>query len=259
MIYPILWMVASSLKPNYEILGDTAASLIPSTFVWSNYTDGWEGFGRYGFDTFFKNSLIITSLVVIGTLMSASIVAYGFARLQFPLKKTLFVCLMGTIMLPVQVILVPQYILFHNLNWVNTFLPLIVPAFLGGAPFFIFLLIQFIRGIPKELDEAATVDGCSTIGIYWRIILPLLQPALVTVAIFSFMWTFDDFLSPLIYLNKPELQTVALGIRNYMDAESGTNWGPILAMSTLSLLPQFILFAFFQKYLVQGVATTGLK
>ncbi|WYU52321.1 carbohydrate ABC transporter permease [Bacillus sp. FSL K6-0047] len=258
MLYPILWMVASSLKPQTEIFGN-AASLWPGKFMWENYAKGWEGFGRTGFDVYFSNSIFITTLSVIGAILSSSIVAYGFARLQFRFKKILFACLLGTVMLPVQITLIPQYIMFHNIGWVNTFYPLIVPAFLGGTPFFIFLLIQFIRGIPRELDEAAIIDGCSTFGIFWRIILPLIKPALVTVAIFAFMWAWDDFLAPLIYLNSADIQTVSLGLRNFMDAEGGTSWGPLLAMSTLSLLPQFIIFLFFQKHLVEGIATTGLK
>ncbi|WP_054706648.1 carbohydrate ABC transporter permease [Bacillus sp. JCM 19041] len=258
MLYPILWMVASSLKPQTEIFGN-AASLWPSEFRWENYLVGWQGFGRTGFDVYFLNSAFVTTFVVIGAILSSSIVAYGFARLQFRFKKLLFACLIATVMLPVQITLIPQYIMFHNIGWVNTFYPLIVPAFLGGTPFFIFLLIQFIRGIPRELDEAAIIDGCSTFGIFWRIILPLVKPALVTVAIFAFMWTWDDFLGPLIYLNSADIQTISLGLRNFMDAESGTSWGPLLAMSSLSLLPQFIIFLFFQKYLVEGIATTGLK
>jgi multiple sugar transport system permease protein len=258
MVYPILWMVASSLKPDVEIFGNVT-SLIPSEFNWSNYTRGWAGFGGTGFGLFFKNSMVVTLLVVIGTLFSSSIVAFGFARLRFKFQKILFACLMATVMLPVQITLIPQYIMFNEIGWVNTFYPLIVPAFLGGVPFFIFLLIQFIRGIPRELDEAAVIDGCSTFGIFWRIILPLLKPALVTVAIFSFMWTWDDFLAPLVYLNETSVQTVSLGLRSFMDSQTGTTWGPLLAMSTLSLLPQFILFMFFQKYLVEGIATTGLK
>jgi multiple sugar transport system permease protein len=258
MLYPILWMIASSLKPNVEIFGNVT-SLIPSEINWSNYSKGWAGFGGTSFGLFFKNSFIITSLVVIGSILSSSIVAFGFARCTFKFQKLLFACLMATVMLPVQITLIPQYILFHKLGWVNTFLPLVVPAFLGGIPFFIFLIIQFIRGIPRELDEAAVIDGCSTFGIFWRIILPLLKPVLVTVAIFSFMWTWDDFLAPLVYLNETSVQTVALALRKFMDSQSGTTWGPLLAMSTLSLAPQFILFIFFQKYLVAGISTTGLK
>lgn len=258
MIYPILWMIASSLKPETEIFVD-AASLIPSTLEWGNYIRGWAGYGGIGFDVFFQNSMFVTVLVVIGSLFSSSVVAFGFARLKFRFRTALFACLIATVMLPMQVTLIPQYILFHNLGWVNTFLPLIVPAYIGGIPFFIFLLVQFIRGIPRELDEAARIDGCSTYGIFGRIILPLCKPALVTVTIFSFMWTWDDFFAPLIYLNDTSLYTVALGLRGFSDPSAMTAWGPLLAMSSLSLLPQFILFMFFQKYLVQGISTTGLK
>jgi len=258
MLYPILWTVASSLKPESEIFVN-AASLIPSALEWGNYATGWKGFGQVGFDTFFKNSAFVTSLVVIGTLFSSTLVAFGFARQRFWLRNALFACLMISMMLPSQVTLVPQYILFQKLNWVNTYNPLIVPAFIGGTPFFIFLLIQFIRGIPRELDEAAVIDGCSPYGIFWRVVLPLCKPALVTTAIFSFYWTWDDFMGPLIYLNDVSLHTVSLGLRMFADPSAVTAWGPMFAMSVLSLLPQLLVFLFFQKYLVQGIATTGLK
>lgn len=162
-------------------------------------------------------------------------------------------------MLPIQVTLIPQYILFSQIGWVNTWWPLIVPSFLGGIPFFIFLLVQFMRGLPYSLDEAGYIDGCSTFGVFSRIILPLCKPALVTVAIFAFMWTWDDFLSPLIYINDARLYTVSVGISLFSDPNVMTEWGPLLAMSTLSLLPQFLIFAFFQRYIVEGVATTGVK
>ena len=258
MIYPIVWTIVSSVKPESEIFRK-ATSLIPSEILFENYASGWAGFGSFSFGLFFKNSAFVTSMVVIGALISSSLVAFGFARLQFRYKKLMFACLLATIMLPMQVTLIPQYILFDKLGWINTFYPLIVPAFLGGIPFFIFLMIQFIRGIPRELDEAAVIDGCSTFGIFWRIILPLCTPALVTVAIFGFMWTWDDFLTPLIYLNDTELYTVALGLKMFADPSSVTAWGPMFAMSVLSLLPQFIVFLIFQKYLVEGISTTGLK
>jgi multiple sugar transport system permease protein len=161
-------------------------------------------------------------------------------------------------MLPDQVRMIPQYILFNQIGWVNTFYPLLVPR-LGGAPFFIFMIIQFIRGIPTELDEAAMIDGCSRAGIFFRIILPQLTPAIITAAIFSFYWTWDDFMGPLIYLNKPDLYTVSVALRSFADPSSATDWGAIFAMSTLSLLPVFALFVFFQRYLVEGIATSGLK
>lgn len=258
MLYPILWMLASSVKPEHEIFAN-AASLIPSEFRFENYSQGWQGFGRYGFDLFFTNSMIVTSLSVVGALFSSSLVAFAFARMKFKFQKLLFACLLATVMLPMQVTLIPQYILFHNLGWVNTFLPLVVPAFIGGSPFFIFLMVQFIRGIPRELDEAAIIDGCSWYGVFWYVILPLCKPALVTVMIFQFMWTWDDFLTPLIYLQNTNLYTVALGLRGFSDPDNMTAWGPLIAMSSLSLLPQFILFLFCQKYLIKGIATTGIK
>jgi multiple sugar transport system permease protein len=258
MIYPILWTVASSLKPEEEIFKNSA-SLIPSKLEWNNYLQGWAGFGEITFGTFFANSTFVTTFVVIGTLFSSSLVAFGFARLKFRLKPVLFICLLATIMLPSQVTLIPQYIMFHNLGWVNTYFPLIVPAFIGGIPFFIFLMIQFIKGIPRELDEAAVIDGCTTFGIFWRIILPLTRPALATVAIFSFYWTWDDFMTPLIYLNDPNLFTVSLGLRMFSDPSSVTAYGSLFSMSVASLIPTFIIFLFFQKYLVEGISTTGIK
>ena len=258
MLYPILWTLASSLKPESEVFKN-AASLIPNALEWGNYVQGWEGFGGITFGSFFLNSGIVTLLVVIGTLFSSSLVAFGFARLDFKFKRILFICLLGTIMLPTQVTLIPQYVLFHNLGWVNTYNPLTLPAFFGGSAFFIFLMIQFIKGIPRELDEAAVIDGCSTFGIFYRIILPLMKPTLATVAIFSFYWTWDDFMGPLIYLNDPNLFTVSLGLRLFSDPSSVTEWGPLFAMSIVSLLPVFIIFLFFQKYLVEGISTTGLK
>ncbi|PWU70148.1 carbohydrate ABC transporter permease [Gracilibacillus dipsosauri] len=258
MIYPILWTIASSLKPESEIFRN-AASLIPSEIRWDNYLKGWEGFGDLSFATFFVNSTFVTTLVVIGTLFSSTLVAFGFARVNFRFRTPLFVCMIITLMLPQQITLIPQYILFHNIGWVNTYLPLIVPAFIGGVPFFIFLMIQFIRGIPRELDEAAYMDGCSTFGIFWRVVLPLTIPALATVAIFSFYWTWDDFMTPLVYLNDTKLYTVALGLQMFSDPSSVSAWGPMFAMSVASIIPQLLVFLFFQKYLVEGITAGGVK
>lgn len=258
MIYPILWTFASSLKPESEIFRN-AASLIPSSIHWENYVNGWRGFGTTGFNIFFRNSFIVTFLVVIGTIFSSSLVSFGFARRKFWLHGFLFGCMMVTLMLPHQVILIPQYILYQQLGWVKTYAPLIVPSFIGGNPFFIFLMVQFIRGLPRELDESAVIDGCSAFGVFLKIVLPLCLPALVTVAIFTFYWTWNDFLGPLIYLNNPNLQTVSLALRMFSDPSSVTQWGQMFAMSTLSLLPMLLVFLFFQRYLVEGIATTGIK
>jgi len=257
MIYPIVWMVASSFKGPSEIWTNVTA-LIPKVFVWENYSIGWAGFGGITFATYFRNSLIYAGYGTVASVMSSAVIAYGFARINFKWRNVWFTCMILTLMLPRQVLLIPQYILFNKLGWVNTFLPLIVPR-LTGSPFFIFLLMQFIRGLPRELDEAAEMDGASRLGIFWRIILPLSQPALITAAIFSFYWTWEDFLSPLIYLNDPRLYTVSLALRSMSDPNAVTNWGAIFAMATLSLVPVFVLFIFFQRYLVQGISTTGLK
>ncbi|WP_205600680.1 carbohydrate ABC transporter permease [Gracilibacillus sp. YIM 98692] len=258
MIYPILWTIASSLKPESEIFRN-AASLIPTEWNWGSYAQGWEGFGNLTFTTFFINSTFVTTMVVIGTLFSSTLVAFGFARVNFRFRTPLFVCMIVTLMLPQQVTLIPQYILFHNLGWVNTYLPLIVPAFIGGIPFFIFLMIQFIRGIPRELDEAAYMDGASTFSIFWRVVLPLTTPALATVAIFSFYWTWDDFMTPLVYLNDTKLYTVALGLQMFSDPSSVSAWAPMFAMSVVSIVPQLLVFLFFQKYLVEGITAGSVK
>jgi multiple sugar transport system permease protein len=257
MIYPILWLFSSSLKGPSEIW-TTVTQLIPEEFAFQNYVDGWKGFGGITFATFFKNSFIVAGLGTIFSVMSSAIVAYGFARIRFKGRNFWFTCMLLTLMLPGQVLLIPQYIIFQKLGWLNTYLPLLVPRLAGGA-FFIFLIMQFIRGIPKELDEAAQIDGSSRAGIFFRIIMPLIQPAMITAAIFSFYWTWDDFFAPLIYLSDPRLYTISLALRAMSDPNSVTNWGAIFAMATLSLLPVFAIFIFFQRYLVQGISTTGLK
>jgi multiple sugar transport system permease protein len=257
MVYPLLWLFSSSLKPSAEVFRDTT-SLIPSRISIENYTNGWAGFGGITFSTFYQNSFIYTIAAVIITVFFSGVVAYGFSRIQFVGRKFWFACMITTLMLPVQVVIIPQYIMFSNLKWLNTFYPLLLPR-IGGQAFFIFMFMQFIRGIPKELDEAAEIDGCSKVGIFFRIILPLIVPAMVTASIFSFYWTWEDFLTPLIYLNSPKLYTVSLALRSFADPAANSDWGAIFAMSALSLVPVFIIFIFFQRYLVQGISTTGLK
>lgn len=256
MIYPILWMVGSSLKPNDEIFGN--ASLLPSRVVLSNYVRGWRFVGRITFTTFYGNSLFYVSLATIGTVFSSALVAFGFARIRFRGRNFWFACMFITLMLPYQVIMIPQFIIFQKLHWVNTFAPLIVPMFLG-QPFFIFLMVQFIRSIPAELDESAYLDGCGMFRIFTHIMFPLITPAVITTVIFSFYWRWDDFLGPLLYLNKPSLFTVSLALRMFSDPMTSTDWGAIFAMGTVSLLPILAIFVAFQKHLVQGISTTGLK
>lgn len=257
MVYPLLWLVMSSFKDNSEIF-DNAQSLIPQVFRFENYPKGWKGFAGISFATFFKNSFFISIVSTIGAVFSSAFIAFGFSRLNFKGRNFWFTCMIITMMLPFQVIMIPQYIIYHKLNWVGTFLPLTVPSFFGGA-FFIFLIMQFIYGIPKELDEAAKIDGCSVFGIFFRIIMPLIVPALITSAIFSFMWRWDDFLGALLYLNKPSFYTVSLALKMFADPSSISDWGPMFAMATLSIIPIFLVFVFFQKYLVKGISTEGLK
>jgi multiple sugar transport system permease protein len=256
MIYPLLWMASSSLKPSNLIFSDT--SLWPAEVRLENYSDGWRG-AALPFSVFFTNSFVISILAVIGNVAACSLVAYAFARLNFSFKRTLFAMMLATIMLPLHATLIPQYILFLNIGWVNTILPIVVPKFLAVDAFFIFLMIQFIRGIPRELDEAAAIDGAGPIRIYWSIILPLLTPALVTTAVFSFIWTYEDFLTPLVYLTSMDNYTVPQGLRLFMASTGTSAWGPMLAMSLLSLVPLFIVFFVFQRRLINGIATTGLK
>ncbi|WOI55890.1 carbohydrate ABC transporter permease [Palleronia sp. LCG004] len=256
MLYPILWMLSASLRPSGEIFGST--SLIPSQVQLQSYPEGWFGL-RVSFGQFFVNSMVIAVLSVIGNVAACSLAAFAFARLNFPWKNFWFALMLGTLMLPYHVTLIPQYVLFLNLGWVDTILPLVVPKFMATDAFFIFLMVQFFRGIPKELDEAARMDGCSPFRIYWKVILPLSLPVLATAAIFSFLWTWDDFFGPLIYLNSMEDYTVQLGLRSFIDATGQSNWSGLFAMSILSLVPVFLLFIFFQRLLIDGIATTGMK
>ncbi len=257
MLYPVLWLFASSLKSPSEIWTNVF-SLIPKEIAWQNYVEGWQGFGGITYTTFYLNSFLYAGLGTLFVVFSSALVAYGFARIRFFGNKFWFTCMILTLMLPSQVQLIPQYIFFNQLGWINTYLPLLIPRLCGSA-FFIFLMMQFIRGIPRELDEAAEIDGCSRIGIFFRIILPLIWPAIITAAIFSFYWTWEDFFQPLIYLNNPKLYTISLALRASSDPNSVTNWGAIFAMSTLSLVPVLAVFVFFQRYLIQGISTTGLK
>lgn len=256
LIYPLVWMVSASLKPESAIFSNPAA-LFTGLEV-DNYLSGWTGTGR-PFGAYILNSLIVGLGAVVGNVIACSMAGYVFARLRFPFKALLFALMLATIMLPHQVTLVPQYILFRDLGWLDSFLPLIVPKFFATDAFFVFLIVQFIRGIPRELDEAARLDGCGPIATYWRIILPLTTPALVTTAIFTFIWTYDDFFSQLIYLSSPDLFTVPLGLRVFLDTTGESAYGQMLAMSVVALLPVLIFFIVFQKRLVGGLATTGLK
>jgi multiple sugar transport system permease protein len=256
MIYPLLWMLVSSFRPTDEIFRDT--SLIPKGITLANYTYGWSALNQ-PFGHYLINSAIVVLGCIIGNVVSCSLAAYAFARLKFTGRTILFAVMLVTIMIPYHVVLVPQYILFQQFGWVNTFLPLIVPKLLATDAFFVFLMVQFIRGLPKELDEAARIDGCGHFNTFFRIILPLMVPAVATTAIFTFIWMWNDFLSSLIYLIDPSMYTVPLALRAFLDSSGSSNWGAMFAMSIVSLIPVFLAFLFGQRFLIRGIATTGIK
>lgn len=256
MLYPLFWMMASAFKPDELIFGDL--SLIPPRLDPYNFIDGWKAL-EVSFSRFYWNSFAIAALAVVGNIVSCSMAAYAFAKLQFRGKKIFFALMMATLMLPYHVTLIPQYVLFLNIGWVDTILPLVVPKFLAVDAFFIFLMVQFFRGLPRELDEAAMIDGCGSWRIFFIIILPLSRPVLATAAIFSFLWTWNDFFGPLIYLNDVQNYTVPLALRAFIDTTGQSAWGQLFAMSTLALVPIFIFFLFFQKLIIEGIAMSGLK
>ncbi|MCR5502118.1 MAG: carbohydrate ABC transporter permease [Lachnospiraceae bacterium] len=257
MVYPVLWMISGSFKDNSEILRGSLA-LIPRAVKTSNYATGWKGFSKITFATFFKNSFLITAVATFGTVISSSLVAYSLSRIRFRGRGLWFTCMLATMMLPGQVIMIPSFLIWYRLGLANSYVPLILPYFCGQA-FFIYQMMQFMAGIPRELDEAATIDGCSKYGIYSHIILPLLKPSIVTTVIIQFYWKWDDYMGPLLYLSKPASYTVSLAIKMFADAASKTDYGAMFAMSTLSLVPVFLIFLFFNRYLVEGIGTSGLK
>lgn len=256
MSYPLLWLISSSLKEQAVIFSDD--SLIPRAVTFENYIRGWGALG-VTFGKFFLNTFVICGLVVIGTVISSSLTAYAFARINFRFKRTAFALMLLTIMLPGFVTIIPEYIMFQYVGWVNTFLPLWVPSFFAVSGFFVFLNVQFMRGIPRELDEAAALDGANKFQIYWYVIMPATKPAVITTAIFSFVWTWDNFFAQLIYLSDVQLFTVPLALQAFMDSMGESSFGPLFAMSVLSLVPAFLFFIFAQKYVVEGIATTGFK
>jgi len=252
-LIPFFWELSSSLKTQQQIF-TYPIKWIPNPIVWSNYTKIWE---VLPFEIFLKNSIIVSTLVLIGHLLSSTLVAYGFARKRFWGRDILFTILLATMMIPGQVTMIPVFILFRRLGWINTLKPLIVPSYFGSA-FYIFLLRQFFLTIPNELDEAAVLDGCSSFRIFTSIILPLSKPALTTVAIFSFLQSWNDFLNPLIYLNSLEKKTLTLGLALFR-GEYSTEWGLLMAATVQITLPCLVLFFLCQKYFVEGIVLTGLK
>jgi multiple sugar transport system permease protein len=255
-LYPVLWMVVSSLRPDGFIFGN--ASLVLDTFATENYTRGWNALGA-PFSTYLLNSAIVVLGAVVGNLITCSMAAYAFARLRFKFHRSAFAIMLVTIMVPIHIVIVPQYVMYAQVGAINTFIPLILPKFLATDAFFVFLMVQFIRALPRELDEAARIDGAGHGRIFFQILLPLMKPALATTAIFTFMWTWNDFFSQLIYLTDPDLYTVPVALRSFIDSQSKSSFGSLFAMSVVSVVPLVLAFAFGQKHLVRGIATTGGK
>jgi len=257
MFYPLLWMLGASFRDDSQI---NDPGIWPGQyFTLEGYEQGFAGVAGTPFWRFIFNSLLVSGLCVLANLIACSLTAYAFARIDFKFKKVWFAVMLATLMLPHHVILIPQYILFREFDWINTYLPFVVPKILATDAFFIFLLVQFFRAIPRELDEAARIDGCGHFGIFFRVILPLSKPALATTAIFTFIYSWNDFFTPLIYLTDTELYTVPLALRSFIDATSYSAFGALFAMSIVSLLPVLGIFIAFQRLLVEGIATSGLK
>ncbi|WP_413450310.1 carbohydrate ABC transporter permease [Georgenia sp. 1P01AC] len=257
VLYPGLWMLMSSFKPSNDIVGNV--SLIPADGTGQNYLTALEGIGGVSFWTFVQNSVVLAVLTVVGVLVSSSVTAYAFARLDFPGRNIWFALMIGTLLLPFHVVIIPQYIVFNELGLVNTFVPLVIGKYLATDAFFVFLMVQFMRNLPRELDEAARIDGAGHVRIFTSIMLPLMKPALVTASIFSFIWSWNDFFGPLLYLKNPELATLPIALRLFVDQTSVSDYGAQMAMAVLALVPVLLFFILFQRHIVEGVATQGLK
>lgn len=255
MVYPLLWLLMSSFKSN-DTMFHNAWSLIPEKWAAvTNYLSGFEGVAGIPFWRFFANSAIVT---VVGSIFCSLLVAYALSRLKFKGSGFWFGCVVMTMMIPSQVMVVPQYIILKHLGLSDTLVSMTLPWVFGHG-FFIFLIAQYMRGIPRDLDEAAMLDGCSKAGILFKIMIPIVKPAIVTASIFAFYWIWQDFFQPLIFVSSPENYTIPLALNLYLDPNSYNNYGGLFAMSVVSLLPVIVVFILFQKYIVEGIATDGIK
>ena len=257
VMYPAVWMVASSFKPSSEIVGN--AAIWSSNFSFDNFVKAMDGIGGVSTLQFFGNSLILAVGSVIGVVFSSTVTAYAFTRINFPGRKLFFTLMIVTLLLPFHVVIIPQYIIFQQLGLVDTFIPLLLGKFLGAEAFFVFLMVQFMRNLPRELDEAARIDGAGHVRIFISIMLPLMKPSIITASIFSFIWSWNDFLGPLLYLNSPDKYPLPLALRLFVDQTQSSDYGAMIAMSVLALLPVLLFFLIFQRHIVEGVSTQGLK
>ncbi|MGW1212085.1 carbohydrate ABC transporter permease [Streptomyces sp. NPDC002499] len=257
VLYPVIWVLGASFKPSKDIIA--GLDLLPAKPIWSNFSGLADGISGISISSFFVNSLMYAVLAVVGVVVSSSLTAYAFAKIRFAGRNLLFTLMIGTLLLPYHVLLIPQYVMFRKLELVDTLVPLVAGKFLATEAFFVFLMVQFMRGLPRELDEAARLDGCGHLRTYWSIVLPLCRPAVITAAIFTFINAWNDFMGPLIYLNTPSKYTVSLGLMMFRDQEGVSNYGGMIAMSLVALVPVIAFFMAFQRYLIDGMATSGLK
>ncbi|ONK15072.1 carbohydrate ABC transporter permease [Streptomyces sp. MP131-18] len=257
MLYPGVWMLLSSFRPTNEIVGQTG--LIPDNTTLDNFRTAFEGIGGVSFWTFFTNSMILAVGSAVGVCLSCSVSAYAFARIDFPGRNLFFSLMIGTLLLPFHVVIIPQFIMFNEIGWTDSYMPLLIGKFLAAEAFFVFLMVQFMRNLPRELDESARIDGAGHLRIFTAIMLPLMRPVLATASIFAFIWSWNDFLAPLIYLRTPDKYPLPLMLRQYTDQTSVSDYGGQMAAAVLALAPVLIFFILFQRYIVEGVATQGLK
>ncbi len=257
MLYPLLWLVGASFKSNAEIFSEVG--FWPSRLDFGSYAQGWKTSTEYTFATYFLNSFAITVPRIAVTVVSCVLVAYAFARFEFTGRKLLFGILVGTMMLPLIVLRLPQYLMFKELGWLDTWLPLIVPSAFATDTFFVFMLVQFLRGIPRDMEEAALIDGCNALQMLLYIIVPLLKPAIISVVVFQFIWTMNDFMGPLIYLSSVEKYPVSLALKMSIGATEEVEWANVIAISVVALVPSVAVFFMAQKHFIEGAASSGIK
>jgi oligogalacturonide transport system permease protein len=257
MLYPMIWLVGASFKTNAEVF--TEIGFWPSRFDFSSYAKGWKTSSEYTFATYFLNSFLIIVPKVIVTVISCVLVAYAFARFDFWGKKFLFSVMVGTMMLPLIILRLPQYLMFKHFDWIDTYLPLIVPSAFATDTFFVFMLVQFLRGIPRDMEEAAQIDGCNPLQLLWYILVPILKPAIISVVVFQFIWTMNDFMGPLIYLSTVEKYPVSLALKMSIGATEEVEWASVIAISVVALVPSLLVFFLAQRHFIEGAASSGIK
>lgn len=257
LLFPLFWMILACFKTNNEIFG--SLKLLPASWSFEAFVKGWKTSGTFTYTRYFLNTFLLVVPTVVFTLISCSLVAYGFARFEFKEKGFLFMVLIATLMLPNSVIIIPRYTLYNKLGWLNTYLTFWMPALFACYPFFVFMMVQFLRGIPRDLDESAYMDGCGSFRCFAQILLPLLKPSLFSAALFQFLWTWNDFFNTNIYINSNSKFPLSLALRMSIDTTSAIQWNQVMAMGLVSILPLVIMFFAGQSYFVEGIATTGMK